>query len=595
MNATHKSFSLEEMAGVSANYLERLVDPDGLPYFNVFWGQPAEAAHDWPDFGDVMARQLEAAVMLRRMTGREVATEKVWLGKTLGMIDPADGQLHRPKQSFCKATVEDVGLPLGALNAAALDGNAEARKAALKMAEGYLWRLREGDLKDQALHCFSGFSVKSLMVTARLLGSEAAFDAARILVKPYTVAGETLTPDNRFGHRTHTHGMLKTLVGLADYALTAGDPVLYSRADALYRHMKSLGTRFGFIPEVINWRTSDMVACETCALMDFAGLGVTLANHGHAEYWGDMERLARNHLAESQIRDASFLVSDNARADTHQFTWRDIGGRIVGAWAGWTSPNHVLAYRETLNAHWGGPELRDKIRFLQNCCGGSGVHALFILWKNAARFENGELRVNMHLDRKLPEAEIRCGQPYRGVTSIVPARDCAVSVRIPEPVEPAAVRVTVNGQLRPVADSRRSGMSLLGEALPKDCSAGTCRVIGNYLAVGECRAGDRIEMTYPLPAATEEISVGNPGYRQWRYRVTWKGDTVVKVEPVGNEVARSYSDFDKMEREVFYGKDGPGPLYQREHMLGNEMPAPAPLHCDEGGFDLWNIQRKTTV
>jgi hypothetical protein len=539
-----------------------------------------------------MARQLEAAVMLRRMTGREASTEKVWLRKTFGMIDQADGQLHRPKQSYCKATVEDVALPLGALNAAALDGNDEARKAALKMAEGYLRRLREGDLKDKALHCFSGFSIKSLMVTARLLGSEAAVEAARILVKPYTAAGETLTPDNRFGPKTHTHGMLKTLVGAADYALTAGDPVLFGRVDALYRHMKTLGTRFGFIPEVLNWRTSDMVACETCALMDFAGLGVTLANHGHAEYWGDMERLARNHLAESQIRDASFLVSDNARADTHQFTWRDIGERIVGAWAGWTSPNHVLAYRETLNAHWGGPELRDKIRFLQNCCGGSGVHALFILWKNAARFENGELRVNMHLDRKLPEAEIRCEQPYRGVLGIVLARDCAVTVRIPEPVEPAAVRVTVNGQSRPIADSRRSGVSLLGEALPKDGPSGACRVIGNYLAVGECRAGDRVEMAYPLPISTEEVAVSNPGYRPWRYRVTWKGDTVVRVEPVGNEVAKAYSDFDKMEREVFYGKDGPGPLYRREHMLSDERPAPAPLHCDEGGFDLWNIGSK---
>jgi hypothetical protein len=41
--------------------------------------------------------------------------------------------------------------------------------------------------------------------------------------------------------------------------------------------------------------------------MDFAGIGVALANHGHPEYWGDMERLARNHLAESQVRAAGWL------------------------------------------------------------------------------------------------------------------------------------------------------------------------------------------------------------------------------------------------------------------------------------------------
>jgi len=68
----------------------------------------------------------------------------------------------------------------------------------------------------------------------------------------------------------------------------------------------------GFLPEVIG-RRGDIIACETCALMDFAGVGVTLANHGHPEYWADMERLARNHYVESQVRDASWLVSDDAR------------------------------------------------------------------------------------------------------------------------------------------------------------------------------------------------------------------------------------------------------------------------------------------
>ena len=77
------SFNLESYAANSINYFERLVDADGLPYFNVFWTQPAEAAHDWPDFGDVMTRQWQGAVMLRRMAGREAATEKVWRRKVL--------------------------------------------------------------------------------------------------------------------------------------------------------------------------------------------------------------------------------------------------------------------------------------------------------------------------------------------------------------------------------------------------------------------------------------------------------------------------------------------------------------------------------
>jgi hypothetical protein len=577
------SFALENYVLKSINYLERLVDADGIPYFNVFWTQPAEAAHDWPDYGDVMNRQIEGAIMLRHMTGREASTEKTWLSKTLSLIDPSDGQVHRPDiPPYSKAIVEDAALPLGALNAAALDGNDAARKAAIAMAEGHLRRLQSGDLKDQPLHEFSGFSIKSLMVTARMLHSEQALDAARILVER-VIRSKAITPDNTFGPRTHTHGFLKTMVGITDYALTTGEPALYSRMDALYRHMKTFGTRFGFLPEVVNWRPSNMIACETCALMDYAGVGVTLANHGHAEYWGDMERLARNHLVESQVTDASWLISDNARMDSAQFTWHDIGQRILGAWAGWSSPNHILAYCETLNAHWGGPELRDKVRVLQNCCGGSGVHALFILWKNAARFENGKLTVNMHLDKLLPEAEIRCGQPYRGELYIRLNRACAVRVRIPEFTSAAQLIVQVNDAAMAI---KRSVLANPSESQPG------CDVFGNYVELGSFQAGDRIMVTYPLPVTTEEIAVGNPGFRQWHYRVTWKGDTVVKMDPLDNapfdgELASSYSDFDKKEVKVFYGKEGPGLLYQRNHFLADQTPAASPLWKDDGSIDLW--------
>ena len=79
---------------------------------------------------------------------------------------------------------------------------------------------------------------------------------------------------------------------------------------------------------------------------------------------------------------------------------------MVGGYSGWTSPTHILAAREEL--HWGGPELRGKTRAIQNCCGGSGTHGLFIVWKNASRFENDTLSVHLHIDKLLPQAEIRC-------------------------------------------------------------------------------------------------------------------------------------------------------------------------------------------
>jgi hypothetical protein len=576
---------LEDPARASANYLDRLVDADGLPYFNVFWTDPPSAAHDWPDFGDVMARQFQAAVMLRMMTGRKLAVEDRWRDLLLAGIDPADGQLHRPVKPWCKARREDVALPLYALaTAAAADQDAALKKIACRMAEGYLARLRAAGWKADG-SSFGGFGIKSLMVAARLLGSEAAMDAARLLARA-SMRGRAFTADNQFGPKAHMHGNLRTLGGLADYALTAGDAELYSRCDALYRHARGLATRFGFLPEIVNWRPSALIACETCALMDYAVLGTTLANHGHPEYWDDMERLLRNHLVESQIRDASWLGQGDDRADTEQFTWRDVGERCVGAWAGWSSPNHILAYRETLNAVWGGPELRDKIRVLQNCCGGSGAHALFLFWRNAARVEDGVLSVHLHMDKRIPEAEIRCDQPYRGRTVVTLCHDLELRFRIPDCIDRSALRLLVNGVEMPIPRTHGVTGAFLEGMSPE---GGSVQVVGNYLHCGSRRNGDRVEMAYPLPVFTEDVVVGNPGYRTWNYRVTWKGDTVIDIEPVGNDVATAWSDFDKREVPVFYGHEGPGPLYRREHMRADGDVAPAPLVADAGGLDLWRI------
>jgi hypothetical protein len=409
-----------------------------------------------------------------------------------------------------------------------------------------------------------GFGIKSLMACARHLGYEPALRLAGRLVRNIFEEQPLFTPDNHFRHGGHMHGNLRCLVGSADYALYTSDPVLYSRVDALYRYVRSEATRFGFLPEAIG-RQGDIVLCETCALMDYLGLAVTLANGGHPEYWDDIERTTRNHMIESQASDLSWLRSDPTRTDTPQFSWRDIGSRMIGGYAGWSSPNHFLAARETLNAHWGGPELRDKTRLFQNCCGGSGTHAFFTVWKNAARFEGGALSVNLHLDKLLPQAEIRGYQPYQGKLTIRLHENCRVKVRIPEFTRPDELRILSKGE------------------------AVTARAWGNYMELGERKQGEFIEVEYPLPISTEEACIGNPGFRQYRYRVSWKGDTVIKMEPVGNEDVLGYSDYDKKQVQVFYGAEGPGPLYQREHMRMDQAPELSVIHLDQSPLDFWKL------
>jgi hypothetical protein len=327
--------------------------------------------------------------------------------------------------------------------------------------------------------------------------------------------------------------------------------------------VRSTGTRFGFIPAMIG-RKGDVVSCETCALMDYAGLGVSLANYGHPEYWDDMDRLMRNQLAESQLTDTGWLRSSpNPPPDDHQFTWRDVNGRCVGAYAGWSSPTHILAAKEDMQ--WGGPELKNKPRALQNCCGGSGVHALFILWKNATSFEGGVLSVNLHLDKDIPQALIRSYQPHQGRLVITLRADCTLRVRIPDFVPPNTLKASVGAA--PIQ--------------PK--------LFGNYAEFPNLKSGDLVELQFPLPVVTEEITIGNPGYRQYRYRVTWKGSTVIKMEPLGDEVKKGFSDFDRREVEIFYGESGPGRLYQREQWAADSIPAESTLHPDDGSINFWKF------
>ena len=562
-----ETFAFETYARRSTNYLNRMVDRDGLPYFNVFWTDPPEAAHDWPDFGDVMSRQYQAAIMARRMTGEEAPIERVWRAKLMGLIDPESGLLYRPKTRYSEhvADMGDQALTLYALVTAYADQPDEQLAQVIRrMVDTLLTRTRTAAIDGGGF--LSGFIIKSLMACARALDCAPALELAGLLVRRVFVEQPLFTPDNAFRHGGHMHGNLRTLVGAADYALYTSDPVLFSRVDALYRYVRSEATRFGFLPEAIG-RQADIVACETCALMDYLGLAVTLANHGHPEYWGDVERAARNHLVENQVVDGSWLNAVTDRPDTDQFTWREIGDRMVGGYAGWSSPTHILAARETLNAHWGGPELRDKTRAFQNCCGGSGTHAFFTAWKNAARFEDGQLTVNLHVDKSLPQAEVRCLQPYRGELRIALRQDCRVRVRIPE--------FAVAGSMQVEADG----------APVESCSW------GNLLEIGPRRAGETIRVAYPQPETGEEIRIGVPGFRQYRYWVVWKGDTVVDVQPLDMDAATGYSDFDKRDVPIFYGDRGPCRLYRRSHVLQDVEPAPTRIHLDGGGLDFWHLGR----
>jgi hypothetical protein len=295
--------------------------------------------------------------------------------------------------------------------------------------------------------------------------------------------------------------------------------------------------------------------------MDYMALFVTFANHGHPNYWNDAERLLRNQLAESQFRENSFIKSDNTKEDTHQFSWRDIGERLIGAYAGWSSPTHFLAAHEC--ARWGGPELQGKTRLFQNCCGGSGTFAYYVAWKNAVEWKNDTLYVHIHIDKLTPWAEVRCLQPYRGETCVTLKKNCSLRIRIPKFAEDKELGITINGKKKEYT------------------------VWGNYLELDTLSAGDKVLFTYPLDIVTENTILFVQSAREYSYKVEWKGDTVISMELLGEDYKTGYSEVEKKEIPVYYGKNGPAPLYQREFMRKDTTPVPAQITMDEGDMNFW--------
>ncbi len=83
------------------------------------------------------------------------------------------------------------------------------------------------------------------------------------------------------------------------------------------------------------------------------------------------------------------------------------------------------------------------------------------------------------------------------------------------------------------------------------------RVWGNYLELGARQAGEKLEVSYSVPVSDEEVTIGNPGFRQYRYRVTWKGDTVVGMTPIGEQVTTAFSDFDSVTLQAAHDDSRP--------------------------------------
>lgn len=85
---------------------------------------------------------------------------------------------------------------------------------------------------------------------------------------------------------------------------------------------------------------------------------------------------------------------------------------------------------------------------------------------------------------------------------------------------------------------------------------------------------------------SEEISIANPGRQSYRYRVTWKGDTVVAIIPRAHP-SEGCSRLTGRPVRLSVDADEPGPLDRRRWLRQtNAQPEPVALQVDDGAIQL---------
>jgi len=571
-----KTFNLEDRLRLGANHLEQLVDERGRTYFNVFLTNPAEAVFDWPDYVDLPARYIEAAAMVEPALGRKVKTVPALRKWLFGFFEP-DGLCYRPETLVASYWAElfDQARLMYMLNSwlMANPDDAEVRTRLINLCNGIYKKAtfeKNYAFIEKIGIYFGGTLIRPLVQSGLTLKDNKWIDFAGAMTRGILFNSNHYAEDGAF--EGHHHGHLGTISGMVAYAQIAGDKKIKDRIKTIYAWSRSISTDFGFVPEVAS-RQDDLVMCETCTLMDSLDVALLLARHVDPKFWDIVEKSVRNHLVEAQITDGKWLAEDPNATDEEDIIRTNIRQRVRGSFAGWASPHAQLGVGEEQQRYtWVKteslrPRYWGKIRAIQNCCAGAGIRALHMAWSNIATFQDNTLSVNMLMDKKIPQATITSFIPYQGKAAIQVNQNCKLRFRVSSSVRDSEIKTTIKGQ--PVTTKRD----------------------GVFLTVDQVRAGDTLEVSFPLATKSENFTVGNKGFQQYNFTADWKGDTIVAMHADPKNPTTGFSHVMKERVPVWFGPEAPGLMYQRDdYKKDNANVTPSETVVDQGKIDWFSLK-----
>lgn len=530
-------FDLTGRGAAAIHCLTSLLDErqQHLPYFDVKYdARPPVAVHIRWDYGDGVGRYVDALHLARIMSGSGVnraadAALEGWLFRLLGEDGLSwwpDSPYRLPHPSGQPGRMADVTWTqrstLAALTTLFLEtGDTRAATAARRLVDRLngiaVWRdgmayfpeeatrFRPGDV----LYPPGGWSSRNMLTAgwfgailgtliwplarfAAAAGYDPAIRLARGLAEFALRGAAVFHADGRFRDlvQGHFYARTTTASGLLSLGVLTGHRPYVEMAERIYRQARQWGTSFGWFPEDLS-----VPACETCCTKDMIEIAIGLARHVDPGYWSDAERFGRNHLLESQLLRTDWIGRYQPPRppalppeDALRLSRERVLERWRGGFAGWSAVNDWVFPGK------GG----------MACCNASGARALYDLWHHAVSRDDSGVSIHLLFSRATEDVVVRSYLPFEGRLEVRMRSGRPVRVRLPRSAAAASVRVQHNG------------------------APATVPVREGYVSLPRAQPGDAVEVRFALDYSEEKFHLGYQSYR-----IRYRGDTVVSIEPPG--------------------------------------------------------------
>lgn len=318
-----------------------------------------------------------------------------------------------------------------------------------------------------------------------------------------------IRPDGSFSDHTHLH--TNEVWGVAHVGAVMHDPRLLEWARRTYEYVRSCGTDYGWFPERTilkgdtlwdkypqagnNGFPERVHHSETCVTGDMVNIAACLAQGGYPEYWDHVERYVRNY-----IRATQFIMTPKAEA-YYRKTWQ--GKPAADVEAALAAVRHYQGGCGAMVEVNGGPQRWEPC----GCCVASGMDAIYRAWKNTVTEDARGVRVNMSFSRESPSVAVHSFLPEVGQLSATARKPGDFYLRPPAWTPRGAVQTFRNGKLLP--------------AVWRD----------GYVLFSNVAVGEELAVAYPLPEFVQQVGVGGKLEEQRPYRMRWRGNTCLGVEP----------------------------------------------------------------